>query len=236
VEVYRTEQEQVEALKKWWSENGSTIVISIAVAVAVIFGWQAWQDHRRNTVDSASIAYSELLEALDRLDQNQVEPDKAKKDELIATAEYRAKSLKAEHEGTVYATYASLLLAAKAVNQNDLDGALKELDAALASTKDENLHKLITLRTARVKFAQAKFDDALSTVSNDGGIFQSAYEQLKGDIHLEKGERDQARQAYKNAQEHHAKSSKTPDRLLDMKLKSVEQADASMIADLPAKK
>jgi len=236
VEVYRTEQEQIEALKKWWTENGAAIALSIAVAVAVIFGWQAWQDHQRNTVDSASIAYNELLEALDRLDQNQAEPDKAKKEELIATAEYRATSLKAEHEGTVYATYTSLLLAAKAVNQNDLDGALKELDAAQVSTKDDNLRKLIMLRTARVKFAQGKLDDALSMVSSDGGIFQSAYEQLKGDIHLEKGERDQARQAYKNAQEQHAKSTKTPDRLLDMKLKSVEQADASMLADLPVKK
>lgn len=236
MDVYRTEQEQVEALKKWWHDNGSSVVIAIAVAVAVIFGWQGWQDYRRNQVDAASVAYSELLESLDRLDQNQVEPDAAKKAELVATAEFRAKALKAEHEGTVYATYASLLLAAKAVNQNDLDGALKELDAALAATQDETLRKLITLRSARVKFAQGKLDDALAMVSSDGGIFQSAYEQLKGDIHLEKGERDKALQAYRNAQAQHTKSSKTPDRLLEMKLKSVETADASMLADLPAKK
>lgn len=236
MEVYRTEQEQVEALKKWWQGNGSAVIIAISLAVAIIFGWQGWQDYRRNQIDSASIAYTELLEALGKLDQAASETDKAQKDELVATVDFRANTLKTEHQGTAYATYASLLMAAKAVNANDLDAALAELDAALAAASDDNLKKLVNLRIARVKFAQGKADEALALADTDGGVFQFGYEQLKGDIHLEKGESDKARDAYKRAQELQVKASKNPDRLLDMKLKSVAQPDAAMLADLPPAK
>jgi len=233
VEVYRTEQEQVEALRSWFKTNGGSVVAAIALAVAIIFGWQGWQDYRRNKVDSASVAYNQLLEAFDKLERSEG-VDAAAKDELEATVAFRAKALGSEHEGTTYATYASLLVAARAVNAGNLDAAQKELDAALVSTSDETLKKLINLRIARVKFAQGKADDALTLVNNDGGIFQYGYEQLKGDIYIEKGDRAKARDAYKSAQQLQLKASKTPDRLLDMKLKAVAEPEAAMLADLPA--
>ena len=40
---YRTEEEQVEALKAWWRENGKSTVVAIAMAVMGVFGWQGWQ-------------------------------------------------------------------------------------------------------------------------------------------------------------------------------------------------
>ena len=47
MEDYRTEEEQIEALKRWWSENGKSIVIGIALAGASVFGWRAWQDQQQ---------------------------------------------------------------------------------------------------------------------------------------------------------------------------------------------
>src|SRR5690606_38626558 len=158
----------VEALRSWWKTNGSSVIIAIALAVAIIFGWQGWQDYRRNKGDSASIAYNGLLEALDRVEQAET-ADKAAKEELESTLAFRAKALGAEHEGTTYATYANLLMAARAVNAGNLDEAQKQLDAALASTRDETLKKLIGLRIARVKFAQGKVDEALTLANADGG-------------------------------------------------------------------
>jgi len=233
VDVYRTEQEQVEALKSWFKTNGSSVIAAIALAVAIIFGWQGWHDYRRNQIDAASISYNQLLEAFDKIEQA-TGADNAAKDELEATVAFRAKALGSEHEGTTYATYASMLVAARAVNAGNLDAAQKELDAALASTRDETLKKLINLRIARVKFAQGKADDALALANAEGGIFQYGYEQLKGDIYLEKGDRAKARDAYKLAQTLQVKASKNPDRLLDMKLKAVAEPDAAMLADLPA--
>jgi predicted negative regulator of RcsB-dependent stress response len=233
VEVYRTEQEQVEALRSWFKHNGASVIIAISLAVAIIFGWQGWQDYRRNQVDSASVAYNSLLEAFQKVEESQG-MDKSAQEALDVSLAMQAKALGTDHAGTTYATYTNLLMAAKSVNAGDLDTAQKELDLALASTSDETLKKLINLRIARVKFAQGKADDALALVNTDGGIFQYGYDQLKGDIYLEKGDRAKARDAYKSAQQLQLKTSKNPDRLLDMKLKAVAEPDAALLADLPA--
>ena len=42
----RTEEEQVQAIKDWWKNNGSSLLIGIGAALAIVFGWQAWQNHQ----------------------------------------------------------------------------------------------------------------------------------------------------------------------------------------------
>ena len=42
MDAYRTDDEQVEALKRWWKENGTSTLLMVAVAVGGYFGWQAW--------------------------------------------------------------------------------------------------------------------------------------------------------------------------------------------------
>ena len=39
-----TEEEQIEALKRWWDENGKQVVLAIVLTVGGYFGWQAWTD------------------------------------------------------------------------------------------------------------------------------------------------------------------------------------------------
>ena len=38
----RTEEEQVEALKSWWKENGKSLIMGVVIAVAAVFGWRGW--------------------------------------------------------------------------------------------------------------------------------------------------------------------------------------------------
>ena len=45
MEPYNTEEEQVEALRRWWDENGRSTIAAIVIALAAGFGWQAWQKH-----------------------------------------------------------------------------------------------------------------------------------------------------------------------------------------------
>ena len=37
-----TEEEQIEALKRWWDENGKQVVLAIVLTVGGYFGWQAY--------------------------------------------------------------------------------------------------------------------------------------------------------------------------------------------------
>ena len=38
----RTEEEQLEAIKRWWKENGTSLIAGVAIAAAGVFGWNAW--------------------------------------------------------------------------------------------------------------------------------------------------------------------------------------------------
>jgi predicted negative regulator of RcsB-dependent stress response len=70
VESYRTEEEQLEALKRWWQENGRGIVLGVVLALGLGFGWQAWQTNQQTAAENASILYQQLLQALASPDPN----------------------------------------------------------------------------------------------------------------------------------------------------------------------
>ena len=63
MESYRTEEEQVEALRRWWDENGRSTLVTIVLVLAATFGWQGWQRYDAQRMDSASDLYQQMLEA-----------------------------------------------------------------------------------------------------------------------------------------------------------------------------
>ena len=58
---YLTEEEQVEALKKWWRENGKAIVGGAVLGLALVGGWQAWQSYQKGEAELASAYYEEFM-------------------------------------------------------------------------------------------------------------------------------------------------------------------------------
>ena len=59
-----TEEEQIEALKRWWEENGKQTILGIALIVGGYFGWQAWTDHSVEQSSAASLTYQEMVDNL----------------------------------------------------------------------------------------------------------------------------------------------------------------------------
>lgn len=98
---YRTEEEQVEALKAWWRENGKSTLVAIALAVMGVFGWQGWQKQQQADQSTASAIYQNLLTAANG-DNGQATLAQ------IATANHLADTLKADYTGTTYAHFAAL--------------------------------------------------------------------------------------------------------------------------------
>ena len=43
MEIYMSEEERLEALKKWWKENARAILMGIAFGIAILVGWNTWQ-------------------------------------------------------------------------------------------------------------------------------------------------------------------------------------------------
>ena len=57
----KTEEEQVEALKRWWQENGKSLILTIAVSVGGVLSWNAYQDHQTNESELASVYFQQLM-------------------------------------------------------------------------------------------------------------------------------------------------------------------------------
>lgn len=186
----RTEDEELAVIRDWWQRNGKPLLTGGALALVVVFGWQAWQKHELNQAQGASVLYQQLLE---NSLVNEGQPDAGKVAEL-------AGKLKAEYAGSHYAQYGSLLLAKVAVEAGKLDDARSELQAVLDKPADATLGELARQRLARVLAAQGKVEDALKLLAGDADqAFVAAREELRGDLLIKLERSAEALQAYEKA-------------------------------------
>lgn len=186
----RTEDEELAVIRDWWQRNGKPLLTGSALALVVVFGWQAWQKHQVAEAQGASVLYQQLLENSLVADG---QADVGKVAEL-------AGKLKADYAGSHYAQYASLLLAKVAVEAGKLADARAELQAVLDKPADATLGELARQRLARVLAAQDKTEDALKLLAGDADqAFVAAREELKGDLLVKLERSDEALQAYEKA-------------------------------------
>jgi predicted negative regulator of RcsB-dependent stress response len=189
----RTEEEQVEAIKSWWKNNGTSLVTTVAIALAAVFGWKAWQQKQLNDAEAASIAYQSLTQAV-ALNVRQPSDDNS------ATAMHLANELKKDHEGSEYARLASLMLARIYVDQNEYEKALNEVNSVLAQELSPEMKNVAMLRKAKLLMAQDKFEEAIAAVDQvTAETFKAAALELKGDIQVAHGDKNAARAAYQSA-------------------------------------
>jgi predicted negative regulator of RcsB-dependent stress response len=188
VEEYRTEEEQVEALRRWWNENGRSIVTAIVIALAAAFGWQAWQTHQEQTQEHASNTYQALLRALGA-------PGSATDSPLDGEL---VEQLKGEYSGTTYAQFAALHMAAKLVNEGKLQEAEAQLRWVLGKAAvGSDVAQIAQLRLARVLAAAGETDQALAILDDsDAGPYAASYAAAMGDVQFAAGNTSAARDAY----------------------------------------
>jgi predicted negative regulator of RcsB-dependent stress response len=179
------DEAQVEQLRRWWRENWMALVGGLALGLAGIFGWEAWQNAQAATAERASQLYEDL--------------DKAPADKPDHLKELGQK-LVAEYSNTPYAAQGQLLLAQRAVERSDFEGARENLNWVIGHSDDASLKKVAKLRLARVLWQLQKPDDALAQLDvADDDAFASLYQELRGDIQLAKGDRTAAKAAYEKA-------------------------------------
>ena len=57
----RSEEEQLEVVKRWWKENGTSLIAGAVLAAAGVFGWNAWQNYQEGKSEAASARYQQLI-------------------------------------------------------------------------------------------------------------------------------------------------------------------------------
>ncbi|MAW27282.1 MAG: hypothetical protein CMP98_00595 [Gammaproteobacteria bacterium] len=220
------DDEQLEAIKNWWKENGTSFVVTLVVAVAGIFGYQAWQNQQESSADQASVIYEDLVEAVVN-----DSPLQALSDDDISTGRFLAGRLQDEYGSTGYARLGTLLLAKLSVEAGDLAGAEKELRWILDNGVDASLEPIVRLRLARVLLAQDETDAAYDvvTVLSEESAFASSIAEVRGDIALAQGDERGAYDAYLRATEALPENSPSP--LLEMKRDNLSPADVSVASE-----
>ncbi|MGD2136852.1 MAG: tetratricopeptide repeat protein [Gammaproteobacteria bacterium] len=187
METHTTEEQQIENLKKWWKENGGSIVTGVVLGLAILFGVKAWFAYQEREAETASNLYAVMMAALERNDARAVAD--------------KAGVLISDFSATPYAPLAAFALARIKIEADELDAARAQLQWALDHADSGVIRATARARMVRVLIAQGELDAAqklLDQVPEDSG-FEVIFRELQGDIHLARGETAQAEEAYRQA-------------------------------------
>jgi len=181
VEVFENENEQVDALKRFFAENGKALIVGVVLGIGALVGWRYWGNQQVENAGASSLSYQTL--------SSEIQADKPQT--LEALHKFAADN------NNIYGSLASLELAQQYADKNELDKAAAQLQSGLASTKDVNLQALIDLRLARVQIQQKQSDAALKTLDNiKGESWAALVADLRGEALLSKGDKQAARDAW----------------------------------------
>ncbi|UOA10420.1 tetratricopeptide repeat protein [Methylobacter sp. S3L5C] len=195
MEIYDTEEEQLDAVKRWWKENGFSTIVGLVIGVIVIIGWNYWQSDKKVKSGEASAVYSQLIQAI--------------ADDKKDSAEKLAERIQEQYPKTEYAAYSALLLAKVKVGQGDLAKAQATLKQ-IAEGSDKVLANVAKIRLVRLMLASGQFEQGLQLINDvdpaTSSGFSGNYDELVGDLYVALDRLDQARSSYQKALESGYKS------------------------------
>lgn len=180
------EQEQIDALKAWWKDNGKWLLLTLALVAggfAAVRGWQAYQD---NQAGAAATLYAELEMQLASNDPKRVND--------AATA------VMDKFSSTAYAPRAALLAAQVNIHIQDLARAKSQLQWVMDHAAESGLQNVARLKLASVLLDEKNYADALKLLdATTAEAYSGLYADLKGDVLSAQGKVEEARAAYKQA-------------------------------------
>lgn len=204
MEIYSNENEQVSALKNFFAQNGKPLVIGVVLGVGALIGWRYWSNHQDSGSRVTSASYQQVTSALDA----------SKPATLEAAAKF------ASDNSNTYGALASLDLAKRYVDNNQLDKAAERLQSGLKDTQDANLQAVLNLRLARIQLQQKQPDAVLKTLESiKGDGWGAIVADIRGEALLSKGDTQGARDAWSKGVASDASS--TLKEMLQMKMNNL---------------
>ncbi|APX94324.1 hypothetical protein BWR19_16045 [Halomonas sp. 1513] len=187
----RSEEEQLDAIKAWWKQNGTSLIAGVVIAISGVLGWNAWQNYQENQAEAASLRYQQLLSlaADPELDEGGRAEARGLIDEITDN-----------HGRTLYADLAQLIEARLAVAEGDLAAARAALGDVVDGNARDYIQALARLRLARVQIADGNPEAALDVLGSGIPDSLSAQrEDIRGDAFVALERDDDARNAYRQA-------------------------------------
>lgn len=202
MDVYSTEEEQIESIKKWWKENGRSVIAGAVFGLGGVLAWQAWMGHEADVGEQASVQFEQLLDSL-QAGRNDA-------------TDKQAEVLMTDFESTSYALLGALSDARAKLEQKDTAAARARLEWAMAHTTDDALLEIVRLRLARVLLNEGDLDGA-GKLAGERKLtsYAGEYAELEGDIAAARDDRDAAAGAYRRALDNNVSNAATVQMKLD---------------------
>ncbi len=180
------EQEQVDALKAWWKENGKWVIGAVVLGLLSFSGIQFWKNHQASQAAEAAKLYMEV--------EKQVVTNDAKR---ISDA---ADALVSRYGSSAYAPRAQLLAAQASLQARDVARAKVQLQWVIEHASETGLQDTARLKLASVLLDEKKYDEALKQLdAAHPESFTGLYADLRGDVLSAQGKVAEARAAYQQA-------------------------------------
>ncbi len=188
MDVYESEKEQVEALRKWWRENGKALIVGVVLGLGGLFGYRAWQDHQTATAVAAADLHAAVVVAVEQGEHGSVIADSAR--------------LRGEYTDTPYAALATLAEAGVLVRDGEVAAARTALEWVVAHAAQPEVAAVARLRLARLLADQGQGEAARTQLDAlPQGLFVASAAELRGDLLRDSGQTEAARAAYREALE-----------------------------------
>lgn len=185
MDVYKTDEEQADTIKRWFRENGVSLVTGLMLGLAILFGYKSWTEYGERKAEGASNLYVQFSGAAEQ------DAEAAVKlyDELIKG-----------FADTEYAVLASLQMGKLRLDKADAQGAQAHLQWALEHAGSDGLKHIARLRLARLYLSggdAAGADKLIAGISEPS--YTALYEELRGDIARARDDMPAAYAAYERA-------------------------------------
>lgn len=185
MDVYQTEEQQVEAIKGFWKENGNAVIAGLVLGFAGFIGFNYYKDAQLASEVATSDAYQSIMEI-------------AGKDEKAFTES--GGTFITENKESSYASLTALALAKEASTHKDWAQVAIHLTSAIDNSTDQGIKAISSVRLARVQIQLEQYSEALVTLSVAlPESFKAAVEETKGDAYFKQGKVELARNAYQAA-------------------------------------
>lgn len=208
-----SEKEQLEQIRSWWSEYGGYIIGGLGLGIAILVGFNYYENSKRE----AQLASSALYE---RLTGHVVDGD-------LGEAERVTDQLATEYPGTSYAAQAKLALARLFMEQNRDQDAADVLQALVDSDADEATRNVGRTRLARVLLYQGDAQGVVDLLEGQASeAFAALWNDLLGDAYRELGRIEDAEAAYQAVMLDPMAQATVDQRLVQWKMLDLPEADS----------
>lgn len=181
-----SEQEELEALQKWWRENGRAVIVGLVLGLGGVFAWTTWQSRAEATAERVSVIYQSMVDMAAANDHEE--------------ALLRVEQIMQDHPDSEYAVLSALLGAKSALAAGRMEDAGRYLGWVIEHASRSEFRDLARIRSAQLLLDADKPDAALEMLAAvKTPAFTADVEELRGDILVAKNDGAGAAKAYESA-------------------------------------